>query len=115
MDFPTKLRNLRIQRGLTQMELAEKLGTSQSSITSWEQNRREPDFLTIKRIADFFHVPMSALLPSADDLDESVNIIAECLHRNQKLKALFECVKDFGDADLDALLAVAKAVSGKRE
>lgn len=34
MKFCDNLRNLRIQRGLTQTELAERLGTSQSSITA---------------------------------------------------------------------------------
>ena len=114
MKFSTKLRNLRIQRGLTQMELAEKLGTGQSSITAWEQEKREPDFKTIKKIADYFEVPISSLLPS-DDIEESyVNNIAESLHRNPKLKTLFDRSKFLSDSDLDAVLAVLAAINKER-
>ena len=70
MNFHTKLRNLRLSRGLTQMEVAEGLGSSQASVTSWETGRREPDFATIKRISEFFNVPMSSLLPSEDIADD---------------------------------------------
>ena len=116
MEFSTKLRNLRIQRGLTQMELAERIGTSQSSITSWEQARREPDFRTIAKIADYFGVPMTALLPSSDDLDDSyINTIAETLHQNPKMKLLFDHTKNFSEKDLDAILAVVESISGRRE
>lgn len=115
MDFSTKLRNLRIQRGLTQMEMAEGLGTSQSSITSWEQGRREPDFTTIKRIALFFNVPMSSLLPSSDDLEDGlVESVAEALHQNSKLKLLFDRSKYLSDSDLDVVLGVVNAIQKER-
>ncbi len=116
MKFSDNLRNLRIQRGLTQMQLAEGLKTSQSSITSWEQERREPDFKTIQKLADFFNVPLSALLPSSDELDDSyVNVVAESLHQNPKLKLLFDRTKNLGESDLDAVLAVVNAISRERD
>lgn len=116
MDFSTKLRNLRIQRGLTQTEVAEGLGTSQSAITSYECGRREPDFATIRKIADYFHVSMGSLLPSSDDLDDDyVNTVAESLHQNPKLKLLFDRTKNFSDRDLDAILGIVDSIAGRRE
>ena len=115
MKFSDNLRNLRLQRGLTQMELAEGLSTSQSSITSWESEKREPDFKTIQKIADYFRVPISALLPSSDDLDDTfVNVVAESLHQNPKLKLLFDHTKNFSEKDLDAVLAIVESISGRR-
>lgn len=115
MDFATKLRNLRIQRGMTQMELAEKLKTSQSAITSYEQKKREPDFATIRKIADYFGVPMSALLPSDDAVTEDyVGEIAESLHLNPKLRLLFDRSKFLSDQDLDAVLGIVNAISRER-
>ena len=116
MEFSTKLRNLRIQRGLTQMELAEKLGTSQSSITSWESARREPDFATVRRLAEFFGVPMIALLPSDDDVDDNyITVVAESLHSNPKLKLLFDRTKNFSSKDLDAMLVIADTITRRQE
>ena len=91
MKFSDNLRNLRLQRQLTQMQLAEDLRTSQSAITSWENGKREPDFKTIERIAKYFNVPLSALLPSSDNLDDAyVTSIAEAFQQNPYLKLLFD-------------------------
>ena len=114
MKFCDNLRNLRIQSGLTQTELAERLGTSQSSITAWESERREPDFKTIKRLAEFFNIPIGALLPSDDVDDEYVGTVAESLHQNPKLKLLFDRSKFLSDSDLDAVLAVVSAIKKER-
>lgn len=115
MKFSDNLRNLRIQRGLTQMQLAEGLKTSQSSITSWEQERREPDFKTIQKLADFFNVPLSSLLPSDDSISQDyINVVTETFKKNQKLKTLFDLVKNFDDGDLNVLISVAESISGKR-
>ena len=115
MDFKTKLRNLRIQRGLTQTELAEHLKTSQSSITSWENGRREPDFRTIQRLADYFNVPITALLPSDDTVDKSfADSLAESLHANPKLRMLFDKTRYLSNEDIDVILGVANAISKER-
>ena len=115
MKFSDNLRNLRLQRRMTQMKLAEGLGTSQSAVAAWETGSREPDFKTIQRIADFFNVPMSAILPYSNETDESyVNTIAESLHQNPKLGLLFDRTKTMSESDLDAVLAVVNAISRER-
>ena len=115
VNFATKLRNLRVSRGMTQYDLAKAIGTSQSSITSWEQNRREPDFKTIQKLADYFCVPMSSLLPSGEyEDDEFVNNLAESMHLNPKLRLLFDRTKNFGESDLDTMLAVANSIQARQ-
>ena len=112
MKFSDNLRNIRITRCMTQMELAEALHTSQSAITSWENGRREPDFKTIERIATYFNVPISALLPSSDDLEsEYLNIVAETLHQNPKIEQVFDKLRFMSDRDLDVILVVADAIT----
>lgn len=112
MRFGDNLRNLRIQRKMTQMELAKALETSQSSITAWECEAREPDFSTVAKIAKFFNVPMSALIPSVGNMDETfVGSVAESLRQNKKLRQLYDKVKFMSDANLDILLSVASAIS----
>lgn len=116
MKFNDNLRNLRIQRGLTQTKLAEALGTAQSSIAAWENCSREPDFRTIQRIATYFDVPLSSLLPSDDSIDaDFTNIIAESMHQNPKLRLLFDRTKNFSESDLDAVLVIVNAISRERD
>lgn len=49
--FGDKLKNLRETNNLSQQQLADKLGMSPSAIGMWEQNRRQPDNETLKKIA----------------------------------------------------------------
>ena len=112
MKFNDKLRNLRISRGMTQMELAEGMKTTQSSITSWETGRREPDFATIKKIAEYFRVPMSALLPSEEIEDDGyISSLSQSIAQNPKLRLLFERTKFLSDSDLDAIITIVNAIA----
>lgn len=60
--FGDKLKKLRETHGLSQQQLAEKLGMSPSGIGMWEQNRRQPDNETLKKIAQLFDVSTDYLL-----------------------------------------------------
>lgn len=53
------IRQLRIQNGLTQKELADKLHLRHTTLGNYERGEREPDAATIEAIADFFGVPVS--------------------------------------------------------
>ena len=112
MRFSDNLRNLRLQRHITQMQLAEGLRTSQAAITSWENGKREPDLKTIQRIADYFQVPLSALLPSSDGMDMNyVNTIADALQQNPYLKLLFDRLRYMSDKNLKVIMGVANALA----
>lgn len=58
---------LRESRGMTQEELAAKLGISRSSMSHYEKNRRKPDYVIISAIADIFHVSIDYLLGRVPD------------------------------------------------
>lgn len=60
--FPTRLRELRKGKNLTQKELAKILQVSQQTIGSWEVGRAEPNTDVINSIADFFNVSGDYLL-----------------------------------------------------
>lgn len=55
------LKYFRIREGLSQSELAEKLGVSASRISMYEVGKREPDFKTEEKIADFFNTDLNTL------------------------------------------------------
>lgn len=47
---------------MTQEELAYKVGITRSALSHYENNRREPDYETIRTIADIFHVSIDYLM-----------------------------------------------------
>lgn len=60
--FAAIIKNLRIERGITQEQLASLLKVSRSTIGMYETGSREPDFETLEAIADIFNVDMDYLI-----------------------------------------------------
>ena len=61
-QFGAKLRELRRQRGMTQVDLARRLGLRQGHITNLETGRRGPTVDIVLRAADLFGVTTDYLL-----------------------------------------------------
>ena len=112
MNFGSNLRNLRLQRQLTQQELARDMNVSQASITAYETGVREPSFEIVRRFAEYFNVAPSVLMPFSDySDDEYAHRVVDALERNGKLKELFDLVKDFGNDKMETMLSVARSIS----
>ena len=62
MNFGDKLRSLIEERNMTQKELAHQLNIAPSTMGSYVQSTREPDFDTLKLLAKFFGVSTDYLL-----------------------------------------------------
>ena len=114
MNFGEILRNLRIQRGITQQKLAEDLDISQSAITAYETGRNEPNFAVIEKIAKYFGVSPYTLIPFGDIFEENEKaIIGEIVLENNKLADLLDIIQNFNESDLDTIITVAKSLSMK--
>ena len=64
--FGEKLKELRIEQGLSQRKLGEILGVCNQTVSFWETGSREPDLDAIVKIADFFDVSVDFLLGRID-------------------------------------------------
>lgn len=62
MSFGDNLRTLIEERDMTQKEVARHLNIAPSTIGSYIQNTREPDFSTLKLLAEYFDVSIDYLL-----------------------------------------------------
>lgn len=60
-EFKDMLKFFRMRANLSQSELAEKLGVAASTISMYEVGKREPDFETEEKIADFFNTDLNTL------------------------------------------------------
>lgn len=58
----------RKKAGLTQQELADKLGIKFVGISQWENGLRNPKLETINRIAEALNIPISALIVNYDEV-----------------------------------------------
>ena len=62
--FSDMLSFLRRREGLSQQELAEKLGLAKSTISMYESGSRKPSFEILEAIADYFNISMDTLMGS---------------------------------------------------
>lgn len=62
-----RLKELRLQRKITQLQLSMDLNINQNSISRYETGEREADYAMLIRLADYFDVSIDYLLERTDD------------------------------------------------
>ncbi|MCD8040464.1 MAG: helix-turn-helix domain-containing protein [Clostridia bacterium] len=62
INMGSKIKSLRKESGLSQTELAQKLNTSQDTVSLWELNRSCPDAENIVKLCILFDVSSDYLL-----------------------------------------------------
>ena len=62
VDFPRRLKHLRKDKHLTQVQVAERIGVTASMVSSYETDIRLPSYGVMLRIADVFGVSVDYLL-----------------------------------------------------
>ena len=73
LQFAERLKKRRLDRGMTQEELARAIMISPQSVSKWERGDGYPDITLLPRIANYFNTTIDALLGNDDvskDLDE---------------------------------------------
>jgi transcriptional regulator with XRE-family HTH domain len=88
MDFSERLKNLRIEKGLTQVELAKMIGlASQSSYQKYETGGAKPRAIKIEKLASLFNVSVSYLLGETDirSTSEILEIMETLTKENQDM------------------------------
>lgn len=60
--FAKRLKELRKEAGITQIEFARKFNIANGTVGNWESGNRQPDYATVQKIADFFKVSVDYLV-----------------------------------------------------
>ena len=61
-SFGAVLAALRKERGMTQLELAEKMGVTDKAVSKWERDLSYPDVSSIPKLAELFQVSVDELM-----------------------------------------------------
>lgn len=73
--FAETLKKLRIESGLSQKELAEKIFVSRPTITRWENGNRLPDSMMMLRLAKILKTDLNTLFSAALVSEDAPNVI----------------------------------------
>ena len=86
MTLGEKIKKARIENGLTQEQLAEKMMVSRQAITKWEADKGIPDVSNLKLLSQLLNVSVDYLLDDGREAD--INVIRESIDLSKYGKAL---------------------------
>ncbi len=80
MNLGHNLFRVRKKRGLSQEEVAEKLGVSRQTISKWELDETLPDIRQSKRLANLYGMTLDELIefdPELEDIREAIDRVPD--------------------------------------
>ncbi len=77
-SFGEMISSLRKDRGMTQLDLAKKMGVTDKAVSKWERDLSFPDINSIPKLAEIFDV-------SVDELMQYISLIGSFI--NKKIKS----------------------------
>ena len=72
MKIEMKLKDARIQAGLTQEQVAEKLMVSRQTISNWENGKSLPDIVSIMNLSNLYQISIDELLKGDKRMKEKI-------------------------------------------
>ena len=84
----TMIAELRKQRGMTQLDLAEKMGVTDKAVSKWERDLSCPDINSIPNLAEILGVSVEELMQVKKEADAPVSKVAEILEIAPKAVAM---------------------------
>jgi|LGVF01.2.fsa_nt_gb transcriptional regulator with XRE-family HTH domain len=123
-----KIKKIRKEKGLTQKELGELLGVSDTMIGKWEGNNRKPKIDTLRKIANALQIDFTELMDNNqhEDLSEKTRDLTKKIRQLRVLKKLTQlelaekagvslitirrCEKEKQNLTIDTLYKIANAL-----
>ena len=111
--FAQRLKQLRAENQMTQVQLAEKLGVSKGTVAMWETDKRSPSFEMLAEMTNLFDRRIDYILGYSDDpsspkpTDEEMNQMElwaaeDCFH--ETIMAYLR-LDEYGKNAVEALIA----------
>ena len=102
------LKDLRKEKGITQEQLAEKLGVSGRTISRWETGKNMPDISLLVEIAEFFDVSIPEIIKGerkSENMKNETKEVAETMSDYAKAEKE-QLIKSFRNMSIIGLIAL---------
>ena len=84
MNISQKINKLRIQKDMTQAEIAKIAGVSDKAVSAWESGKRDPKVKAIQNICSYFHLDLNAFID--EQTEEFVPVLPDNITPMPKMK-----------------------------
>lgn len=103
MTLGSKIKKLRVEKGLTQKDLADQVHVTFQTVSKWEKDENEPDVSTLRELSKLFNCSMDYLL-SEDDVEtpkqEEQPVTKTIIVHQNDLHVCARCGKDIPEVEL---------------
>ena len=72
MNIADRIQHLRKSKGISQEELADKVGVSRQAVSKWESEQSTPDIEKVILLSDYFEVTTDYLLKGIEPVSENI-------------------------------------------
>lgn len=94
-DIGSKIQAARLEKKLTQEQVAERLGVSRQTISNWENAKSYPDIISVIKMSECYNVSLDYLLKGEEPmnqyyeyLEESTNVVKSTDKKNKLMTLL---------------------------
>lgn len=102
-----RIKELREEKGISQLQLSKEINTTQRSISRWENGEVEPPVSAVCLIADYFNVSLNYLCGK----DDGEFLTAYVKPLNEEEKILLKKFNTLNEKDKNKLLGYLDALS----
>ena len=85
MEIEKKLKDVRMQAGLTQEQVAEKIMVSRQTVSNWENGKSLPDIVSIMSLSDLYQISIDELLKGDKRMKEKMEKDANITKANKRV------------------------------
>jgi transcriptional regulator with XRE-family HTH domain len=104
MNFASRLKELRTEKGLTQTELGELVGINYSTLSDYERgNKTDPYMSTLRTLSAFFDVSIDYLIGESD------------IKNNEIIEKCQELLKKLTDENVKKVYSYAEFLRGEQD
>lgn len=85
MKIGVKLKEARLQAGLTQENVAEEIQVTRQTISNWETEKSFPDIVSVIKLSTLYNIILDKLLKGDEEMIEHLEKSTNIVKSNQKL------------------------------
>jgi transcriptional regulator with XRE-family HTH domain len=113
-----------MEHGMTQAEIGRIAGLTNKAVSNWEHDRFSPRMGNVRKVAEYFNVPISALVDdentecdeeNEDEDEDDIMEYREAVRRNPDLRVLFKLTNNASTEDVKKAIAIVKMLKGEDE
>lgn len=108
-----RIKTMRMARGMSQLDLANKLSCGQSTVAMWETGQRQPDLDMIDFLADIFNIAPYSIVYSEKEVKDMIDYTLSLTVQEDILLQAFRAADE--RAKEDALNTLLQHPQDKRE